>query len=368
MKQKPEKNITFLAFNLSPGGAEKVCLILSNEFAKRNYNTELWTVNYKENALTKQINKRVKLINLDREHVRNSFWPLLKMLIRKKPKTIIIFHPELAVIVILLKKVLFLKTAIIVRSINTLSQAYKFHKSFWGKHVTLRLFKTILPWSDKIVAQSTGMQIDLIDNLGFNRNKIITINNPAVISEKKEVIDKKNKEKAEFLFVGRLSPQKGLQNMLQAFRLAYKKNPEIRLTLVGEGKEKEKLRLLTENMELASSVTFEGCQSDIIKYYERARATLLTSHFEGFPNVLVESIATGTPVISFNCPSGPEDIIIPGKNGILVPHLNVEEFSKAILALANGEIDFNEDEVIESSKRFSIKNIVNQYEEVIKEF
>jgi glycosyltransferase involved in cell wall biosynthesis len=64
-------------------------------------------------------------------------------------------------------------------------------------------------------------------------------------------------------------------------------------------------------------------------YYRRAKATLLTSFFEGFPNVLVESIALGTPVISFDCPSGPADIIIPGVNGILVPNQDIQGVFKS---------------------------------------
>jgi glycosyltransferase involved in cell wall biosynthesis len=186
------------------------------------------------------------------------------------------------------------------------------------------------------------------------------------LANNNSVIEKTDIEN-EFLFVGRLSPQKGLVNLLKAFKLAYEKNSNIYLTLVGEGTENEMLKKMVVNMGLSSVVSFEGYQENTLSYFKRVKATLLTSFFEGFPNVLVESIAVGTPVIAFNCPSGPEDIILPGVNGILVPHLNVENFSKAILGIANNDIQFNRTEVIDTSKRFSTTTIVKQYEKVLFE-
>ncbi len=356
--------ITILTFSLRHGGAEKVCLTLCNEFVKRNYDVELWIADNSESPLTKKLDEKVTVFPLNKKHVRNCVTPLARLLVARKPERLLVFHIELAILAIVLKKLLFLRTSITVRSINTLSQAFTYPKNIWEKYFAKQTIRRLLLYSDKIIAQSTGMKHDLMRTFNIPSDKIVTIHNPAFLFSsngeglKYELQESKN----EFLFVGRLNPQKGLQNLIKAFKLAHDKNPDIRLLLVGDGSEREELEALVKKLNLADDVIFEGFRTDIKFYYKRAKATLLTSNFEGFPNVLVESISAGTPVISFNCPSGPDDIIEDGINGLLVPHLDVESFSEAILSVANDQNKFDTQEVIKTAKKFSIDSIISQYE------
>jgi len=362
------KKITLLTFSLDHGGAEKVCLTLCNEFARRNYETELWVINYRESSLTSELDNKIKIFKLNRKHVRNSLFPLIKLLFTRRPEKILIFHIELAVLIIALKKLLFLKTTVIVRSINTLSRAYDYPSGIWEKYLARPVIKWILPKSDKTIAQSTGMYRDMIKNFKIPPQNLVTIHNPAFNLRVNGTLKMDEKEKSnEFLYVGRLSPQKGLENMLNAFKEAHNADPTIHLTLVGDGSEREKLKNLVAELGLKNSVTFTGYRENTLPYFYRAKATLLTSFFEGFPNVLVESLMAGTPVIAFDCPSGPEDIIIPGINGLLIPYLDLEAFSAAILKVAGVEIQFEREKIIESSERFSISSIVQKYEKVLRE-
>jgi glycosyltransferase involved in cell wall biosynthesis len=333
---------------------------------KRNYDIELWIVNYSETALLRQLDSRVSVFRLNREHVRNCLFPLFKLFVQQKPERILIFHIELAILAIVLKKMFFLKTKVFIRSINTLSHAFIDVKYSLRNYFMLKVIKNIFSNAHKIIAQSNGMREDLIKSFNIDRNKIATIYNPAInIMAYKHTVSEETDIENEFLFVGRLSPQKGLINLLKAFKLAYEEKSNIHLTLVGEGTEKEMLKKMVINLGLSLVVSFEGYQENTLSYFKRVKATLLTSFFEGFPNVLVESIAVGTPVIAFNCPSGPEDIIVPGVNGILVPHLDLVEFSNAILAIANGEIHFNKQKIINSATNFSTDGIVRAYECVL---
>ena len=120
-------------------------------------------------------------------------------------------------------------------------------------------------------------------------------------------------------------------------------------------------------MHLSNFVNFEGFQSELIPYYTRAKATVLTSIYEGFPNVLVESMSAGTPVIAFDCPSGPRDIIIPNENGILVDYLNVADFAQAIIDITSGNVTFDKKRIIDSCKRFDIKETIEQYLSLLAE-
>ncbi len=360
------KKITMLVFSLYPGGAEKVCLTLCNEFANRNYKTELWIVNSKETSLSKQLNDNVTVFKMNKNHVRNSFFPLLKLLLQRKPERILIFHIELAILVLTIKKFLFLKTKVVVRSINTLSQAFNYPSGIWETIFARRVIKQILPLSNRIVAQSKGMHDDLVKFFRIEQEKLITIPNPAksIYLNGTKILEN-NLRRNEFLFVGRLSPQKGLDNLVMAFKIAHEQDSSIRLIIVGDGSEKDKIVRLAEESGLKNFISFEGFRENVVPYFLRAKATVLTSNFEGFPNVLVESIAVGTPVISFNCPSGPEDIIIENVNGILVPHLHVNDFANAMLNVAKNKIEFNYKEVVETSKRFSMDTIFNMYEQIL---
>lgn len=112
-------------------------------------------------------------------------------------------------------------------------------------------------------------------------------------------------------------------------------------------------------------VKFLGHKSNIEEYYTKARCTLLSSLYEGFPNVLVESIACGTPVVSYNCPNGPSEIIIDGVNGYLVDYLDIEDLYKKINKTLDEELDINL--IKKSAERYYPEKIAKKYIEVIFE-
>jgi len=159
----------------------------------------------------------------------------------------------------------------------------------------------------------------MIKYLGVEENRIKVINNP--INNKiegfvkcNEVI-KSNSEKY-ILCVGRLEHQKAFDVAIRVFAEVVKFFPDITLKIVGEGSMHHQLLNYVESLDLCENVVFEGYQENMIPFYVDAEATLLTSIYEGFPNSLVESICLGTPVVSFDCPSGPGEIIIDGENEI----------------------------------------------------
>src|SRR5690606_4579843 len=116
--------------------------------------------------------------------------------------------------------------------------------------------------------------------------------------------------------------------LLEAFcRLEDK---EVILKLLGKGSLENELKKLAKDLGIEDRVIFEGFQEDVISYIISAKVVALTSLYEGFPNVLVESIALGTPVVSFDCQSGPSEIIIDGVNGYLVKYLDKDDFAKKL--------------------------------------
>lgn len=358
------KVITILINKLSSGGAEKVCVILCNELVKRGFQVNLWVVGLNNTVLSNKLDKNVNITNFKKESVRSCVLSLSYHLIKSNPKKILVFNTELCIMAIFLKFIFFKKTNIIFRSINTLSVSQN-TKTIYRKKVVNPIILKFLKSTDFVVAQSEGMKEDLINNYGITTNNIMTIHNPAIVLENREIaLNIENKEN-ELVFVGRLVNQKGLPLLFESLSIVVKSIANVHLTIVGDGPEMQNLQKLAEDLQLSKVITFAGFKADVNQYILAAKATVLTSYFEGFPNVLVESIALGTPVISFDCPSGPRDIIEPNVNGVLVPYLNVELFANALIEALNGNIIFDSKAIIASAEKFSLESVVDKYEKIL---
>lgn len=120
------------------------------------------------------------------------------------------------------------------------------------------------------------------------------------------------------LAVGRLTPQKGFDVLLRAVADTFTRHPSAHLTILGDGPERGRLLSLREELDLTGRVDFRGRVTDIESWYEKSDVFVLSSRYEGFPNVLIEAMSMGIAVISTDCPTGPRDIITDGSDGLLV--------------------------------------------------
>lgn len=138
-----------------------------------------------------------------------------------------------------------------------------------------------------------------------------------------------------FCAVGRLSKQKGFDLLLKSYAIAFKLSHSDadfpKLIIIGEGELKCELIELAISEGIAGRIIFHGYNSNPYAIISHALAFLLTSRHEGMPTALIEALYLETPVISFDCPTGPSEIIKNGSNGILVSNGNVADFATAIL-------------------------------------
>lgn len=121
------------------------------------------------------------------------------------------------------------------------------------------------------------------------------------------------------LAAGRLSHQKGFDQLLQAFARVAWEHPSWRLVILGEGPERAALERQIQALGLGTQVLLPGRAGNIAQWYARAELFVLSSRYEGFPNVLAEAMAAGVAVVSSNCPTGPADLVRDGIDGCLVP-------------------------------------------------
>jgi GalNAc-alpha-(1->4)-GalNAc-alpha-(1->3)-diNAcBac-PP-undecaprenol alpha-1,4-N-acetyl-D-galactosaminyltransferase len=133
---------------------------------------------------------------------------------------------------------------------------------------------------------------------------------------------------------GRLEPVKGYDVVLAAFACVASELPAWRLVIVGEGSLLERLKQQADEIGIADRVDWLGYRNDVERVLERASVVALASRYEGFPNVLLESLGMGTAVVATDCRSGPSEMIIEGENGLLVPVDNVAALAGGMRRLA----------------------------------
>lgn len=136
---------------------------------------------------------------------------------------------------------------------------------------------------------------------------------------------------------GRLHPQKGFDLLLQAFAIVSAKHPDWQLRIYGSGAERNDLAALSEQLGLGDRARLMGKSDRLLRRMAEGSIFALSSRYEGFPMVLLEAMSTALPVVSFDCPTGPGEIVTPGVDGLLVAPHDVAALAAAISELIEDE-------------------------------
>lgn len=171
------------------------------------------------------------------------------------------------------------------------------------------------------------------------------------------------------LAIGRYSPQKNFAHLIKAWAKTKAKDNGWKLRIIGQGEEKQMLESLIVSNGVSSSVEMMGNQSDVISQYRGSSLYAMSSHHEGLPLVLIEAMSMGLPIVSYDCPTGPADIVSDGKTGILVPYLDIDALAKSLDKVMADDVLRNQYSVasLEEVKKFSVETIVNQWVKTLSE-
>ncbi|OIJ11268.1 hypothetical protein BKP37_16635 [Anaerobacillus alkalilacustris] len=353
-----KKKIAFFIPSLKIGGAERVVVNIVKYLDRDKYQIRLIVLDY-NGPFKKEVPNDIEIINLGRKRVRESILPITKEIIKFKPDYVFSTLGYLNFLLILLIKVLQIKTKIIVRESSTPSK-YINQLPIIKKKLYSYLYKSLYPKADMIIAQCNSMQEDLVNNFNIDKNKVATIYNPIDIESIKFKMKQKNTfniNNVNIVAVGRLVYAKGYDILLHSISLLSEKYPNLQLHILGDGPLKEDLIQLTNDLNLNKHVNFLGFTENPYPYIRSADLYVLSSRWEGFPNTLLEALACGTNVVATNCKSGPKEIIGDNNYGYLAKSEDPISLYEVMCMALNEKKDTQK-----RAEDFSINKIIKDYE------
>lgn len=352
-------NIGFILNKISSiGGIERITSILANEFVKDN-NVFIFTFEKNSNFYY-QLDNRVKV-----NYLKDNFKKIKKLfavrseLKQHKIDFLIIQDKELGFLSYL-RFNKFFHTKIIF--CDHLSFNHYFKNNVKNEIERRRKYTK---YADAVVVL-TSDNVELYKNLfKYKDNKVFLIPNFVDFDNKH---NKYNYESKTIVAVGRLHTQKRFDLMIDAFSRVNKKYPEWKLEIYGEGNERENLSKLIEKFHLENNVFLMGQYSNIDNAYLNKSFLCASSEFEGFGIMILEALKYNLPIVTFNCLSGPSDMVSNGYNGFLAKPLDVDDLSNQICNLINDKdlrIKFSENSCKMSSK-FSKKTVLDSWNKIFK--
>lgn len=324
-KITPNK-ICILVDTLSFGGAEKAAGVLSKTLEKSGYNVLVVCL---RNDITYPY--AGQLVNLGLNHSNFKVVKQIQKVLRLK-KVVNNFHPNIIIdfrlrnrfaIEFVLNELIF-KNKKIIYTIHSALKAYQMPQGNYFKSV----------YNKKcLVAVSKEITNDLIED-GFNNVVHIpnAIDNVSIENQSKDF----DVNERYIIAIGRLfNETKQFDELIKRYKLSSLSNEGIKLYIVGDGEDRDLLENLITELELVGKVELLGYKKNPYPYIKNAQFTVLCSKVEGLPMVILESLSLATPVISFKCKSGPEEMITHNKNGLLVEDQNWDSLLKTMELLVS---------------------------------
>lgn len=307
-KKKYDTMRVFLIIpTLKQGGAERVISILANNFSQLEYEVHLILLAQTEDFYS--INEEVIIHRLGFQNRNvfqkkiselNTFIKLRKLMKQHRPETILSFMDKYNVLTILSSSFLNLKVFVSDRSNpkKKIDPALQYLKNLTYKYATGIVAQTFLA-QETLFSSTKNSNIKVIPN-PLKEIKVF----PEIIKE--NII----------LNIGRLTEEKGQKYLIEAFSKLDK--PNWKLVILGDGELRQDLETQILELNLNDKVVLAGSVKNVDEYFARASIFAFSSVSEGFPNALVEAMASGLPCVSFDCDAGPRDIIRDKENGFLI--------------------------------------------------
>lgn len=176
-------------------------------------------------------------------------------------------------------------------------------------------------------------------------------------------------ENKQAIAMGRIQHQKGFDTLIDAFVMVHEKHPDWVVNIYGDGNDKEKIAKYITDKGMDNIVILKGRTDNVPGVMEDASFFILSSRFEGFGMVIAEAMSQGLPAVSFDCPTGPSDIIKTNVNGILVENQNIKALADAICYMIEHPYERKEmgKRALNSVKDFSGESVAQKWYKLFEE-
>ena len=307
---QPQRHVLFLIPTLNGGGAERVIVTLLKHLDRRRFRLTLGVVDMHQAVFGDDIPADVECINLGASRVRYALPRIVTLIRKRRPNVVFTTLGHLNLALSMVRPLLPNGVRCIARETAIISQALQ---AYTYPSVWKMLYRRFYRRHDLLICQSRDMQTDLIQRFSLPPGRSVIINNPvdvAHINQQAAVPLNHAKlpaDRIRWVAAGRLSAEKGFDLLIEA--VAMLGNPKIQIHVLGEGPLLAELQQFAGARGVADQIEFVGFQSNPYAWFAQADALVLSSHHEGFPNVVLEALACGTPVIATPAPGGVREIL-----------------------------------------------------------
>lgn len=316
------RRVLFLIPTLTGGGAERVIVTLLRHLDRSKFQLALAVVDMRDAVFRDDVPQDVELIDLKCSRVRYALPKIMALIWRRRPSVVFTTLGHLNLALAIFRPFLPNSIRYLARETTVVSEGLKSyaHPDWWAWSYC-RFYGRF----DRVICQSKYMQDDLIAHFGLPADRFVVLNNPVDVEAicrrvceplanglRPVDMSATGENLINLVSAGRLVEVKGFDLLIEALALCG--NPNLRLTLLGEGPLRNELETLAKKMGVSEQIRFAGFQQNPYPYFAQADAFVLSSRFEGFPNVVLEALTCGTPVIATPAPGGVREILgdVPG--------------------------------------------------------
>ena len=373
------RRVWILLPSMHPGGSERVILNILKYHDRKSMNIRLILL-LKQGQLLSEVPEDIPVQAMGKILlIPGTGWlcfiELIRMARREGPDVILSFLWYANFVALLAKVVGRLDCRLIVSERSSFLGS---QEGFLIERFRKLIARHLYGYSDSVLVNSNGLREQLRGLFHVNEEKIRVIYNPLDLEGIEELsrgevqFDWFREEIPVVVGIGRLQLAKGFTYLLRAIKILVDGDCPCRLVLVGgvgtgKSSEKEEIDRIIREHNLEKFVWLAGHQENPYKFLSKATVFVLSSLYEGFPNVILESFSLGIPVVSTRCPTGPEELIENGVDGFLVETRNPAALANAIrnLILDPGL----REKIGKAGKRkadqFNVRKIVRAYESIL---